>query len=102
MKEILEMLQIVEEHGLGEKKFFHGDKIGLVDIAFGSIVHWLQIIEDIVGVKLFESHKFPGLHAWLNNYKQVPVVEENLPSRDELLVFFKGRYEKLQASARMQ
>lgn len=102
MKEIFEMLQIVEEHGLGKKKFFHGDKIGLVDIAFGSIVHWLQIIEDIVGVKLFESHKFPGLHAWLKNYKQVPVVEENLPSRDELLVFFKGRYEKLQASARMQ
>ncbi|KDO40052.1 hypothetical protein CISIN_1g043560mg, partial [Citrus sinensis] len=49
MKEILEMLKTVEEHGLGEKKFFHGD-IGLVDIAFASIVYWLQIIEDVARV----------------------------------------------------
>ena len=99
MKEALEMLQTVEEHGLGEKKFFNGENIGLVDLAFGSIVYWLQVIEDIVGAKLFESHKFPHLHAWIENFKQVPVIEENLPNQDELLVALKLRREQLMASA---
>ncbi|KAL9408545.1 hypothetical protein AB3S75_047004 [Citrus x aurantiifolia] len=99
MKEILEMLKTVEEHGLGEKKFFHGDKIGLVDIAFASIVYWLQIIEDVAGVKLFESHKYTRLHAWFEKFKRVPEIEENLPNWGELLVFFKRRREKLVASS---
>ncbi|XP_052289175.1 probable glutathione S-transferase isoform X3 [Citrus sinensis] len=99
MKEALEMLQTVEEHGLGDKKFFNGDNIGLVDLAFGPIVYWLQVIEDVVGVKLFESHKFPHLHAWIENFKQIPVIEENLPNQDELLVALKLRREQLMASA---
>ncbi|GAY42330.1 hypothetical protein CUMW_065990 [Citrus unshiu] len=99
MKEILEMLKTVEEHGVGEKKFFHGDKIGLVDIAFASIVYWLQIIEDVARVKLFESHKFTSLHGRFENFKRVREIEENLPNRDELLVFFKRRREKLVASS---
>ncbi|ESR33708.1 hypothetical protein CICLE_v100067652mg, partial [Citrus x clementina] len=69
------------------------------DLAFGSIVYWLQVIEDVVGVKLFESHKFPRLHAWLENFKQVPIIEENLPNQDEMLVVFKRRREQLVASA---
>ncbi|CAK7327369.1 unnamed protein product [Dovyalis caffra] len=40
-KETEEMLQTVEELGLGEKKFFGGDSIGMVDIAFGAVIHWL-------------------------------------------------------------
>lgn len=46
------MLKTIEEHGLGEKKFFGGNTIGLVDLAFGGIAHWLPVIEDVVGVKL--------------------------------------------------
>ena len=36
-REVQELLRILEEHGLGEKKFFGGSNIGLVDIAFGWI-----------------------------------------------------------------
>ncbi|KAL9411064.1 hypothetical protein AB3S75_044777 [Citrus x aurantiifolia] len=99
MKEILEMLQTIEEHGIGEKKIFHGDKIGSLDIAFGSMLYWLQILEDIVGVKLFDSHKFPGLHAWFENFKKAPVIEENLPDREGISLFFKRRRENLLAPA---
>lgn len=53
MKQISEMLQTIEEHGLGEKKIFHGDKIGLLEIAFGSKLYGLQILEDMVGEKIF-------------------------------------------------
>ncbi|KAL9411061.1 hypothetical protein AB3S75_044774 [Citrus x aurantiifolia] len=99
MKAILEMLQTIEEHGLREKKIFHGDKIGLLDIAFGSMLYWLQILEDIVGVKLFDPHKFPGLNAWFENFKKAPIIEENLPDQDGISLFFKRRREKWLTSA---
>ena len=99
MKEILEMLQTIEEHGIGEKKIFHGDKIGSLEIAFGSMLYWLQILEDIVGVKLFDSHKFPGLHAWFENFQKAPVIKENLPDRNGISLFFKRRRENLLAPA---
>ncbi|GAY42336.1 hypothetical protein CUMW_066040 [Citrus unshiu] len=84
------------ERNLGNAK---NHKIGLVDIAFVSIVYWLQIIEDVAGVKLFEFHKFTRLHAWFEKFKRVPEIEENLPNWGELLVFFKRRREKLVASS---
>ena len=37
------MLKIMEEQGLGEKKFFGGERIGIVDIAFGIIAHWFGV-----------------------------------------------------------
>ncbi|KAL9408531.1 hypothetical protein AB3S75_046990 [Citrus x aurantiifolia] len=98
MKAILEMLQTIEEHGLREK-IFHGDKIGLLDIAFGTMLYWLQILEDIVGVKLFDPHKFPGLNAWFENFKKAPIIEENLPDQDGISLFFKRRREKWLTSA---
>ncbi|ESR33691.1 hypothetical protein CICLE_v10007142mg [Citrus x clementina] len=50
MKAALEMLQTVEKHGPGEKKFFNGDDIGLANLAFGAIAYWLQVLEDVMGV----------------------------------------------------
>lgn len=99
VKELQEILETMEEHGLGERKFYHADKVGIVEIACASIVYWLQIIQDVIGVKLFESHKFPGLHAWIENFKQVPVIQENLPDRDEMFAYIKARREKFVPSA---
>jgi len=99
-KETLEMLQNVEEHGLGEKKFFGGDSIGIVDIAFGSVIYWLELIEEVVGEGvIFEAHKFPRLHAWIKNFKQAPIIKENLPDRAWTVTFFKRRREAMVASA---
>ncbi|KAM4127532.1 hypothetical protein ACJW30_02G097100 [Castanea mollissima] len=100
VKDTLEMLRAIEAHGLVDKKYFGGDKIGIVDIAFGQIAQWLGVIEDIVGVKLLEAHKFPRLHAWIKNFKEVPIIKENLPDRDEMMVFFKHFREMLLTSSR--
>ncbi|KAJ4830466.1 hypothetical protein Tsubulata_025391 [Turnera subulata] len=90
-KEILEMLQAIEDHGLGDKKFFGGDQIGIADIAFGSVIHWLTVMEEgILGAKLLEAHKFPRLYSWLKNFQQAPVIKENLPDFEEAVAFYKG------------
>ena len=86
------MLKIVEEHGLGEKKFFGGDRVGIVDIAFGTIAHWMGVIEEIVELKLIEAHAFPRLHAWKENFEEVPVIKENLPDSDKMWVYFKNMH----------
>ncbi|KAF8392089.1 hypothetical protein HHK36_022430 [Tetracentron sinense] len=46
----LEVLRTREEYGLGEKKFFGGDIIGLADIALGWIIQILEPMEEIMNV----------------------------------------------------
>jgi glutathione S-transferase len=99
VKETVDLLQTVEEHGLGEKKFFGGDNVGIADIAFGAVIHWLKIIEEIVGIKVFEAHKFPSLHEWIENFMQLPAVKENLPDWDWIVSYFKSHREERLASA---
>ncbi|KAJ7979740.1 putative Glutathione s-transferase [Quillaja saponaria] len=100
-EECLEMLRIVEEHCLGEKKFLGGDNINIVDIALGSIVHWLGITAEIAEFNLFEAEKFPLLHvhAWIKNFKEVPVIKENLAERDKTLAYIKAHREKTLGSS---
>ncbi|OVA02249.1 Glutathione S-transferase [Macleaya cordata] len=96
-KDSLEALKNIEELGLGDKKFFGGETIGLVDICFGWLAHWLEIMEEIVGIKLLDAHNFPRLHRWTENFKEIPVIKENLPDHDEMLVHFKRLREKIMA-----
>ncbi|XP_019054126.1 PREDICTED: probable glutathione S-transferase [Nelumbo nucifera] len=93
VKEAVEVLRTIEEHGLGEKKFFGGDTIGLPDIGFGWIAHWLEVLEEAAGVKLVEAHAFPRLCSWMENFKQVPAIKDNLPDRDKMLAYFRRRRE---------
>ncbi|XP_060671912.1 glutathione transferase GST 23-like [Ziziphus jujuba] len=94
-EESLEILRTVEKHGLGDKKFFGGEEIGIVDIAFGWMVHWLGAMEEVGGVKLLESDEFPRLHAWINNFKEVHVIKENLPDHHDLVAHLKVLRERL-------
>ncbi|CAK9179489.1 unnamed protein product [Ilex paraguariensis] len=94
VKEALEVLKILEEKGLGDKKFFGGNNIGLVDISFGWLAHWLEGMEEVVGIKLMEPSTLPRLHKWIKNFKEVPVIQENLPDPEKLLAYFKVLREK--------
>ncbi|PHT66736.1 hypothetical protein T459_31161 [Capsicum annuum] len=99
IKESLEMFKTIEENALGENnKLFGGENIGIVDIAFGGYAHWLEIIEEIVGVKLLDPHNFPKLNKWIKNFKQVQAIKDNLPNHDEMLVYMKNAREKMLAS----
>ncbi|KAK2986363.1 hypothetical protein RJ640_026627 [Escallonia rubra] len=102
LKEAKKLLKIIEEQGLGKRKFFNGDSIGLTDIVFGWIAVWLDILTEVAGVKLLEPGSFPTLQAWIDTFKEHPVIKENIPDRDRLfaflLAFNKGVREKLIAS----
>lgn len=86
-----ETLAIMDEQGLGDKKFFGGNNIGMVDIAYGCLSHWLEGLEEIIGMKLIEAKKFPRLHLWIQNFKQVPLIKENLPEYGKLLLHLERR-----------
>ncbi|KAG4129041.1 hypothetical protein ERO13_D09G053100v2 [Gossypium hirsutum] len=98
IRDSLKMLETTEEHALGDKTFFGGDKIDLVDIAFGQLSQWLQMVEDVTNVKLLDASKFPRLQRWINNFKQVPIIKENLPDYQEMFAYFKALREMLLSS----
>ncbi|TKY51795.1 Glutathione transferase GST 23 [Spatholobus suberectus] len=100
IEKIWEHLRVVEDQCLSDqKKFFGGDTINIVDIAFGSIVKFLLVIEGTLEVKFLEDEKFPHLHSWYNNFKDVPVIKENLPDQDKTVALLKFLREKILASS---
>jgi glutathione S-transferase len=98
IKEVVECLKILEEQALGDKRFFGGENIGMVDIAYGWLCHWFKATEEMSGVKLLEPSTVPRLHAWVERFKQVPIIQENLPDYTKLLAHFKSLRKKFTAS----
>ncbi|KAI3838984.1 hypothetical protein MKX03_009699 [Papaver bracteatum] len=100
VKECLEMLKTIEEHGMRDGKIFYsGDDIGLADLAFGTLVYWLGVIEDMTNLKILEAPTFPRVHSWKQRFMQVQAIKDILPNHDELVTFFICRREALLAAA---
>ncbi|KAG6766293.1 hypothetical protein NC652_021861 [Populus alba x Populus x berolinensis] len=95
VKEVAEVLRVLEEQGLGDKKFFGGDSINLVDISYGLFAYWFAAIEEAAGVKVLEPSTLPRLHAWAQNFLEVPLIKENIPDNDKMLLHMKSVREKM-------
>ncbi|XP_028240360.1 probable glutathione S-transferase isoform X3 [Glycine soja] len=97
VEESLEALQFLENE-LQDKRFFGGDEFGFVDIAGVFIAFSIPIFQEVAGLQLFTSEKFPKLFKWSQELINHPVVKDVLPPREPLFAFFKSLYESLSAS----
>ncbi|EEF29859.1 probable glutathione S-transferase [Ricinus communis] len=85
----MESFAMLEEQIKG-KKFFNGEQIGYLDLALGWIPYWLNVMEEVGGMKLVDAEKFPSLHEWTQSFIEIPLIKECLPPRDQLVNYFTG------------
>lgn len=81
------------------KAFFGGDRIGFIDIAFGSLLSFLRFIEEMNGRNVLVEAKAPGLVKWAGSFAADPAVKGVLPETDKLVVFAKALQQKGAAAA---
>ncbi|XP_023743913.1 glutathione transferase GST 23 [Lactuca sativa] len=84
----LKNLEIVEKQLKG-KKFFSGETIGFLDLAFGWIANYLEIFEETSGIKLLDEERFPLIMLWKDNFYNIPIIKESWPDREKLVTKFK-------------
>ncbi|CAI0386617.1 unnamed protein product [Linum tenue] len=95
---VLQMEGAYGEVSRGED-FFGGEKIGFVDIAFGSMLGWARAIQVMAGVKLLDEEKTPGLVKWAEKFSADPAVKDVLPEAEKLVEFSKLLSAKFKTAA---
>ncbi|CAM8960226.1 unnamed protein product [Rhodiola kirilowii] len=91
VEEARETLAVLEKEGLGEKKYFGGNEVGITDLEFGWLACWLDMVEEASNVKLISesSEDFPRLKAWCQNFKNIKIVKETVLDREKMIAHFK-------------
>ncbi|KAK1354647.1 hypothetical protein POM88_047903 [Heracleum sosnowskyi] len=67
IEEIHELLSLLQNE-LGDKKFFGGESIGLVDIAANIVALWLDVIQEGIGKDIFTRETYPNFFQWIEEY----------------------------------
>ncbi|KAL8121140.1 glutathione S-transferase U17-like [Apium graveolens] len=70
--------------------FFGGDKIGILDIAFGSCLGWIKAMEKMGGINLIAEAKTPGLVGWADKFMSIDAVKNVLPAPQFLIELLKN------------
>ncbi|XP_010527176.1 PREDICTED: probable glutathione S-transferase [Tarenaya hassleriana] len=90
------MLATIEEKALGDREFFGGESINMVDIVYGFIAYWIPAAEKLQGPEtLLDPAALPRLTAWSSRFRRSPAVGENLPEFDELVAYLGSVREKI-------
>ncbi|MED6134809.1 hypothetical protein PIB30_040423 [Stylosanthes scabra] len=89
IERVREHLRVIENQCLMDKKFFGGDTINIVDIALGSVIKFIVTVEDLNQLKVMEDYKFPHLYSWFSNFKDAPIIKENIPNGEKLVACIK-------------
>lgn len=76
------------------KAFLWGDHSGLLGIAFGCNLGWIENATITSGVKLIDQATTPQLTNWAKRFLQEPAVSAVMPDKDKLLEFSKVLYPK--------
>ncbi|CAA7406089.1 unnamed protein product [Spirodela intermedia] len=78
--------ELREGHFKG-RRFFGGEKLGLLDVVVGCGSFWLSIFEEVAEVKLIDEESFPLFHGWLRQFEAQEAVKETIPPADRLLEY---------------
>ncbi|KAJ0966251.1 hypothetical protein J5N97_027389 [Dioscorea zingiberensis] len=102
VEKILEQLLLLQEAFQSCSKgkgFFSGDKIGYLDIVFGSYMSWLKAIEILACTKFLDEEKTPLLKAWTESFLSDTVVKKVVPEIDKCVEYGKVVQAKFRASS---
>ncbi|KAL8152734.1 hypothetical protein V2J09_010494 [Rumex salicifolius] len=88
-KEKLESLKTLEKQ-LEGKKFFGGDKFGIVDITAMGLTAWSLALQEASGMEFVTAENFPLIFRWAEEFLSCGVIKENLPSKEQLVAVFKA------------
>lgn len=72
--------------------FFGGESIGFLDIACGSMVGPLSVVEVFSGVKFLSEDTTPGMLQLAEKFKAHEAVKPYLPTVTEFLEFAKKKF----------
>ncbi|KAG9137876.1 hypothetical protein Leryth_024274 [Lithospermum erythrorhizon] len=86
---VQENLTLIEKQ-LEGKKFFGGETIGYLDIAYGWIANLNSVLEIVCDVKVVDADKFPKLLAWMHTFSEVPEIKEFFPPHERLVSKFQA------------
>ncbi|KAE9607123.1 hypothetical protein Lal_00026005 [Lupinus albus] len=99
VEEVVERMEEVFNKQSDGKAFFGGDKIGFIDIAFGSMLSWLSVIENMSGRKVVVETKTPSLVKWAKTFAADPAVKGVFPETDKLIEFAKALKQRWASAA---
>ncbi|KAL1222779.1 Glutathione S-transferase U18 [Cardamine amara subsp. amara] len=78
------------------KLFFNGDHIGYLDIALGSFLGWLRVVELDANHKFLDETKTPSLTKWAERFCNDPAVKPIMPEITKLAEFARKLFPKPQ------
>lgn len=91
VKEVRENLGMIErelrEGFFKGRRFFGGEKIGLLDIVLGCGSYWLSVFQTVLDVNLVDDKSFPLFAAWLRRFEELDEVKEIIPATERLLEY---------------
>ncbi|XP_057442313.1 glutathione S-transferase U17-like [Lotus japonicus] len=102
IQEVREGLLLLEDAFQKSSKgndFFGGDQIGYLDIAFGSFLGWLRVVEVSNRVKLLDQENTPGLVKWAEKFCAHIAVKDIMPETEKLHEFAKMLWAKMAAAS---
>ncbi|CAN4100311.1 unnamed protein product [Withania somnifera] len=89
VESVQELYALIEKQIQG-KKYFGGEQIGYLDLVMGWKSLWLNAMEEVGQIKLLDPEKFPSLHQWAENFKQIPIIHECMPPLERVVNYFQG------------
>ncbi|KAL5716056.1 glutathione transferase [Ranunculus cassubicifolius] len=94
VKQFEEAMCIMEGEAKGKLgKFFGGENIGFLDLVLGWTVLWLPVVEQVSlesSRQVIDYGKFPSFSKWMEDFKGLYLIQENLPDKEELVVYLRN------------